>query len=194
MLKKILIIFLFVLITANVIEAQNKKSDSSQVVDTVLYQKQGLLNNLSQITNPINFEKRLTQNPTKALLKSMLIPGWGQLGNRKYVKAGVFMAFDAWFVTSAFHYKKQANDYWDKYTNATEIAERNSYYNVYLDRKDSRNKYTWYSVIVTFVSMFDAYVDAHLSGYPKLEKEKKISWDVKQLNKNGAFASVSFHF
>jgi len=194
MLKEIFTIFLFILITTGVIEAENKNSDSSQVVDTVLYQKQGLLNNLSQITNPENFEKRLTQNPTKALFKSMLIPGWGQLGNRKYFKAGVFMAFDAWFIGSAIHYKRQANDYWDKYTNATEISERNSYYNVYLDRKDSRNKYTWYSVIVTFVSMFDAYVDAQLSGYPKLEKDKKISWDIKQLNKNGTFASISFHF
>ena len=41
------------------------------------------------------------------------------------------------------------------------ISDRNEYYDLYQDRKDERNKFTWFAVITAFVSMFDAYVDAH---------------------------------
>jgi hypothetical protein len=41
----------------------------------------------------------------------MLLPGWGQLGNRRYLKAILFAGLDAWFVGAAIHYGRQAREF-----------------------------------------------------------------------------------
>ena len=51
-------------------------------------------------------------------------------------------------------------------------------------------------MIVTFVSMFDAFADAHLSGFPKDKKlaEDKLSFKISPLDENGLYASVAVSF
>ena len=61
-------------------------------VDTVLFLPVLDTGAAVQVTDTTQYEKRLTQNPTTALFKSMFVPGLGQIGNRKYFKAGVFIA------------------------------------------------------------------------------------------------------
>lgn len=168
--------------------------DTLASVDTVLFQQGHSLASYSPATNPEDFEQHLYQNPTAALFKSMLIPGLGQIGNRRYVKAGVFFALDAWFVGSAIHYGRQAADFRSKFESDTTVAGRNDYYSLYEDRKDERNKFTWFAVIVTFVSMFDAYVDAHLSGFPKKADDDAVSFNLCPSAKGGVVASVSIAF
>lgn len=168
--------------------------DSAFSADTVLFQQEDLLGSTSPVTNMQNFERRLHQNPTAGLFKSMLIPGLGQIGNKKYLKAGVFLALDAWFVGSAIHYGQQAAEFREGYEGATSLEMRNEYYDLYLDRKDQRNKFTWFAVIVAFVSMFDAYADAHLSGYPRLEDSSKVEVVVEPLPEQGVLASIRLTF
>lgn len=174
-------------------QADSTIVDTVQSVDTVLYDGKGLLEHANPVTSGIDFEKRLSQNPTLGLFKSMLIPGWGQLGNGRYIKAMIFAGLDAWFIGAAVHYGKQASDFREKYDAATDLELRRDYYDLYLDRKDERNKYTWFAVIVTFISMFDAYVDAHLSGYPDKPKESDLGFDVRPVG-DGFMATVSMDF
>lgn len=171
-------------------------TDSTMVTqkDTTLFTDISTLATTAPANSEINYEQHLTQNPTKALLKSMVLPGWGQLGNKKYVKAVLFAGFDAWMVLSALHYGRQASDYRDQYNNATEISLKNEYYGLYLDRKDERNKFTWFAVITSFIAMFDAYVDAHLSGYPKALEQQQLSVDVIPDEKGGSKLILSYSF
>lgn len=168
--------------------------DTIVSVDTVLYRPGNSLNPYSPVTNPENFEKHLYQNPTVALFKSMLIPGLGQLGNRRYFKAVLFFGLDAWFVGAAIHYGRQASEFRDKFENDTTIAGRNEYYSLHRDRSDERNKFTWFAVIVTFVSMFDAYVDAHLSGFPQVAKNDAVSFNLQPSREDGISIFVSLSF
>ncbi len=186
---------LFALMVATV-EAQpdSTPADTAVSVDTVLYRPGTLLTPYSPVTNPENLEKHLYQNPTAALFKSMLVPGLGQFGNRRYFKAVLFLGLDTWFVGSAIHYGRQAADFRDKFENETTIADRNEYYSLYEDRRDERNKFTWFAVIVTFVSMFDAYVDAHLSGFPQAAKSDAVSFDLQPTREGGLAACVSISF
>ena len=168
-------------------------------VDTVLYEPDHLLDRYSPVDNPQNFEKRLTQQPTVALLKSMIIPGFGQIGNRRYFKAALFFGLDAWFVSSAIKYRKDARDFRSKFDGVTgddvaSVALRREYYSQYQDSRDSRNKYTWFAVITTFVSMFDAYADAHLSGFP-LKKSETVTVSLRTLRKDeNLLAALEFDF
>ncbi len=162
--------------------------------DTVVYNLQMELSKFSPVSDSVDFERHLTQNPTVALFKSMVIPGWGQIGNRKYFKAALFAGVDAWLIAEAIHYKRQASGLWDTYQAATDVPTRNAIYDAYSAKRSSRNKYTWFAVIVSFVSMFDAYVDAHLSGFPTRKEEKRFGVDVSPDLKGGVRASVSVPF
>ena len=122
--------------------------------------------------------------------------GWGQFGNKRKVKGTIFFAFDVWMVASAIHYGGQARDFKTEFDNTPDslITERRDIYDLYSDRRDNRNKFTWYAVIVSFVSMFDAYVDAHLSGYPKADEPKKISFDIVPDTNNSTMVKLSYSF
>jgi hypothetical protein len=162
-------------------------------VDTVLYRPGYVLTPYTPVTDSVNLERHLFQKPTVALFKSALIPGWGQLGNRRYIKAVFFAGLDAWLVGSAIHYARQASDYRKKFEESADISDRNDHYDLYQDRKDERNKFTWFAVITAFVAMFDAYVDAHLSGFPRREQiEITVGCRPDQHSETYACLSVSF--
>lgn len=168
--------------------------DSTRLSDTLLFDGMGLLEHSQPVTSDINFEKKLRQNPTAGLFKSMFVPGWGQLGNRRYTKALIFAGLDAWFIGAAIHYGGQASDFRDRFDLATDLDARRELYDLYLDRKDERNKFTWFAVIITFISMFDAYVDAHLSGYPQKIEENSLSLDIRPVESGGFMAIVALDF
>ena len=75
--------------------------DSNLTNDTVIYKPTGFVSSALAVSDSIDYEKRLVQNPTKALFKSMLVPGLGQFGNRKYFKAAVVVGLQAWLISSA---------------------------------------------------------------------------------------------
>jgi len=162
--------------------------------DTILFIESNMMDPYTLVNDSTNYEKRLTQNPTKALFKSMLIPGWGQYGNKKYFKAALYAGLDIWLISNAIKYRGEASDLFKLYENDTTIAGRNSYYAQYEDKRDSRNKYTWFAVIVSFISMFDAYVDAHLSGFPDKKRYSVFDIDVQYDPEGGINAAVLFPF
>lgn len=170
--------------------------DTSVVQDTILYIPQELGNVSLGVTDSIDYEKRLYQNPTLALFKSMLVPGLGQIGNRKYIKAGVVIGLQSWLISSVIKHGHEASDWRRQFEAATVIAERNALYENYLDSKYQRNKFTWFAVIVTFVSMFDAFSDAHLSGFPKepQENSKDINLSIESSAENGLYTQITYSF
>lgn len=170
--------------------------DSAEVItkDTVLFEPDSILLAVSPVTSPINFERRLTMNPTVALVHSMVLPGMGQLGNRRIYKAMLFAGLDAWFLGASVHFGRQASEFRNKYDAATEISTRNEYYSLFEDRKDERNKYRWFAVIISFISMFDAYVDAHLSGFPPKQSPDNLSLGLKPGRDGYPLASITVSF
>ncbi len=170
--------------------------DSTIVVDTSLYQPGLIFEGYIHVSDTMNFEKHLIQNPTKGLFKSMLVPGWGQLGNKRTKKALVYFGLDVWFVGAAIHYGKQTSDFKAQYDaiDPTDIDSRNIVHSLFMDRKDERNKFRWFAVIITFVSMFDAFADAHLSGFPNNETDSKLSFDIKANEKYQSRLMLTYSF
>jgi len=215
---KTVILFIFVILPFSVSYADNTEPvdsippvefdttiiDSNRIVadtasaspakDTILFIQSHTLDPYTLVNDTTNYENRLTQNPTKALFKSMLIPGWGQYGNKKYFKAALYAALDVWLISNAIKYGGEASDYFKQYENDTTIAGRNEFYGLYENKKDSRNKYTWFAVIVSFISMFDAYVDAHLSGFPEKSKISNFDIDIQYNPESGVKAEVQLPF
>jgi len=190
------VLCLFILIVFPIISVVADTTDASikPQVDTLLFQPLPDSSPAAQVTNPINFEKQLTQNPTVALFKSMFVPGLGQVGNRRYIKAIVIAGLETWFIGSAIHYGRQASGFRDQWNEATDVTSRNIYYGLYEDRRDERNKFSWFAGITIFVSMFDAYVDAHLSGSPSRERNSRIDWEIIPQEDGGVRGLLSCRF
>jgi hypothetical protein len=105
------------------------------------------------------------RSPTGALLRSAVIPGWGQFYNRKYLKAAVVAAGEGYCLVQLLRYWSLADDAFKKYSVETDTGIRRSGYQDYDFYQDRRNLFLWLSGVTMFVSMFDAYVDAHLAGF-----------------------------
>jgi hypothetical protein len=146
------------------------------------------------VSDSVNFERHLIQNPTAALFKSLIVPGWGQIGNHRYVKAAFFAGLETWFIIEAVHYAGQANDWKKLYDAASGTDLRNRYHALYRSKYTARSKYIWYAGITTFVSIFDAYVDAHLSGEPRPEKTQKLKLSLTPAGLVGPGATLSLRF
>ncbi len=204
MATRLVIILMAVLAVSSAVAQTTPPKDSTkdttkatpERVDTLLFIPKLDSSLVVPIDDSVNLERHLYQNPTVALFKSMLVPGLGQIGNHRYIKAGVIIGLESWLIGSAIHYGHKAHGYWVQYssTPTSDKATRNSLYSLYSSNRDDRNKYTWFAAIATFVSMFDAYVDAHLSGAPTQERNKKFSFEIVPVGKDGAGASLSLRF
>ncbi len=196
MQNKWLALFLLSICAGTVSGADSTKVDTTVITDTILYVPRELGNVTLGVTDSTDYEKRLYQNPTVALFKSMLVPGLGQIGNRQYVKAGIVIGLQTWLISSAVKHGNDASDWRKQFEASTVTVERNELYDNYLGSKDQRNKFTWFAAIVTFVSMFDAFSDAHLSGFPKEpnNNSQEINLSIRPSEDSGVYAGVSYSF
>jgi hypothetical protein len=192
---KIVLILLLLSLHVCSVHAQETEIDSAVIGDTALYQPEIVTQSAEQVGNPVDLEKRLTQRPTTALFKSMFVPGLGQFGNGKPVKAVFVIGLQTWLITSALKHHNNASDLRERWEREDVTDERNSLYDLYQEERDQRNKFYWFTGITTFVSMFDAFVDAHLSGSPSSQKENSLDVSVApDFNTGGAQARLSYSF
>lgn len=135
------------------------------------------------------------QKPTVALFKSMIIPGWGQLGNRQYIKAGIIIGAEVVLIGTLLHYAEKTSDAKKAFDNASISGDDNlkwKTFQAFDNSKDSRNLFSWITGTIIFLSMFDAYVDAHMSDFPKYEKI--ISLQIDSERRDELMATVALKF
>ncbi|HLG94029.1 MAG TPA: DUF5683 domain-containing protein, partial [candidate division Zixibacteria bacterium] len=86
------------------------------------------------------------------LLRSLAVPGWGQLYNKKPLKAVIVAGGQgALLGTAVVEWKRASN------------AKKDLDLEGYRIHTNNRNLFLWLYAAATVVSMLDAYVDAHLS-------------------------------
>ncbi len=86
------------------------------------------------------------------MLRSLAVPGWGQLYNGKWFKALLVVAAQGTLISLAVYYDGIADDF------PVQSNERE----FYLDR---RNLMFWLMGATKLLSMLDAYIDAHLYDF-----------------------------
>jgi hypothetical protein len=95
------------------------------------------------------------------MLRSLVVPGWGQVTNGSWIKAGVAVAAEGLLIAAIVRDSDQLADL---------PAGTPAYDDVY----NRRQQEAWWLGAVVFLSMIDAYVDAHLkSGDVELGPEPR---------------------
>jgi len=122
------------------------------------------------------------KSPKGALLRSAIIPGWGQLYLNKPVKSVLFISAEAFVIYKTTHYNKiygyveetkdalgvEAWGELDEKGKREKVKEKTEYdlkINSWRPR-EKRNKYSWWCFGIYLIGMLDAYVDAHLLNFP----------------------------
>jgi hypothetical protein len=103
--------------------------------------------------------------PMGALLRSVAVPGWGQYYNRKYIKSAVVFSAETFFIAKAIHWWKKTEDQYNSIQQTIDPSQQRIRYNLYKSYRTSRDDYLWAVGLTVFLSMFDAYVDAHLASF-----------------------------
>jgi len=86
--------------------------------------------------------------PRGALIRSALIPGWGQWYNEQKWKSGLVLGIELGLASAAVYYNQLA-------MRSTNVYDMTWY-------KDIRSRILWWGVAVYLLSLIDAYVDANL--------------------------------
>lgn len=109
----------------------------------------------------------MQKSPMGALLRSAVLPGWGQFYNESYWKVPIIWGVSAWFV----YFWIDRNDNYKIYQNLynislTESSNGNSDYKRLRDfYRDDRDLFAIYIGLTYFLNLIDAYVDAHLFDF-----------------------------
>lgn len=122
------------------------------------------------------------KSPRGALLRSAILPGWGQLYVKKPVKSVLFISAEAFVIYKAVYYNKMYGyvrrtkdkvgiEKWadlSEFDKRVVIKDKTGYdlkINTWRPR-EKRNKYGWWCLGIYIFCMLDAYVDAHLWNFP----------------------------
>lgn len=110
------------------------------------------------------------KSPQGAMIRSIIIPGWGQYYNEKRFKSLLFFGGEISILTRSIIFNQ-------KYRSGRSDHIRNTYIEL-------RNQSTWFLVATVLISMMDAYVDAHLSTF---DESPDLSFYVKPNILNNEF-------
>ncbi|MEJ2637608.1 MAG: DUF5683 domain-containing protein [Calditrichia bacterium] len=135
-------------------------------------------NSFEVSTASIDTSKLLSDKPLKspmgAVLRSAVLPGWGQAYTHHYIKAGVALSANAFLVYNIFMYQHRWKDTGNK------------------DFQGKRNLYTWYFSLAYLLTMADAYVDAYLYKFNEaMQLAHQIDY---REGKWSAQICLSYHF
>jgi hypothetical protein len=119
----------------------------------------------SSDTTQYKFE--MQKSPLGALLRSALVPGWGQIYNESYWKAPVVWGFIGYYIYFWIRNNNSYIDFRNSYRKS--LAEKSPTSSYYLQWRefyhDQRDLFTIYIAIVYFLNLLDAYVDAQLFDF-----------------------------
>ncbi|MCH8927641.1 MAG: hypothetical protein IIB39_02870 [Candidatus Marinimicrobia bacterium] len=106
-----------------------------------------------------------SKSPKGALIRSLILPGWGQVYNRKFIKALVFLGGEFYFMSRYLKLDDELKTLEDTYNAglASNTITGISALDIE-DKEQGRNGWGWLFGAGYLLAMGDAFVDAHLDG------------------------------
>jgi len=120
----------------------------------------------------------MTKAPWKAVLRSAIIPGWGQFYNESYWKIPLFAGAIGGLIYGWSYYNTRYNKYSGLYNNSrssntdignTAFRQQRDFY------RDQRDLMSIYIGITYLLNLVDAYVDAQLFDFTVRENLSTLS-------------------
>jgi len=109
----------------------------------------------------------MQKSATGAMLRSTVLPGWGQFYNESYWKIPIVWGLSGWFIYLWSDRNDNYKYYKDLYNKSLlESSNGETSYKTIRDfYRDDRDLYGIYLALTYFLNIIDAYVDAHLFDF-----------------------------
>ncbi len=118
----------------------------------------------------------MRKSPMGAVLRSAILPGWGQIYNESYWKAPIIWAIGGYLVygwiTTNDLYQNYKSLYAESLTNSSGNYVYKAWRNTYRDRRDL---FAVYLGLTYFLNLVDAYVDGQLYDFQYLFNNATLS-------------------
>lgn len=93
-----------------------------------------------------------------SLHKSLLIPGWGQIAEKRYIEGILFLAAEAFCVYEFVAHNRRGKKFYNLYKNADNVTDAVRYRELTEKHDTRRNQYLFATVGVWAVNLIDIYV------------------------------------
>ncbi len=114
-----------------------------------------------------------------SLQKSLLIPGWGQITEKRYIEGVLFLSAEIFCIYKIFSYNHKGNDYYDLYKKTDNVIDATEYRDLTEKYDTRRNRFILVAAGVWIVNLIDIYFIVKKKG----KKERNLRLNFK-LNEN----------
>lgn len=125
-----------------------------------------------------------------SLQKSLLIPGWGQFAEKRYLEGALFLSAEIFCIYKIFSNNHKSNDYYDLYKTADNTTDAVNYRDLTEKYDIRRNKFLLAAAGIWIVNLIDIYII--------VKKKEKKSGNLKlklEHNENKTlFFTISYSF
>ena len=136
--------------------------------------------------------EKSTSNSKKisSLQKSLIIPGWGQVAEKRYIEGVLFLSAEIFCIYKIFSYNHKGNDYYDLYKKADNVSAATEYRELTEKYDTRRNRFILAAAGVWIINLIDIYFIVKKKD--KKEKNLRLKFNLNE-NKNLAF-TVTYSF
>lgn len=125
-----------------------------------------------------------------SLQKSLLIPGWGQMAEKKYPEGFLFLSVEIFCLYKVFSYNHKGNKYYDLYKKADTVGNVIQYREL-LEKYDTRrNKFILAVAGIWVINLIDMYFIVR----NKEKKKAKLKLEIKQNENKELVFTFSYSF
>jgi hypothetical protein len=121
----------------------------------------------------------LLPKKTSSLQKSLLIPGWGQIAEKRYIEGALFLSVEIFCFYKIFSYNHKGNDYYNLYKKADNVSDAIKYRDLAEKYDKRRNSFILAAAGAWIINLIDIYIIVKR----KDKKERNIRLNFK-LNEN----------
>ena len=125
-----------------------------------------------------------------SLQKSLLIPGWGQIAEKKYPEGLLFLSAEIFCLYKVFSYNHKGNKYYDLYKKAGDVSNAIQYRDLTEKYDTRRNKFILAVAGIWVINLIDMYFIVR----NKEKKQKKLKLEIKHNENKELVFTLSYSF
>ena len=118
----------------------------------------GFQNNEYSVSDTLSMQYK---SPKGAMIRSAILPGWGQVYNNKFLKALVYMGGEVYFVIKYIELDDELKNLRIDFEKTGQVLINQKDLE---DKEHERNGWGWFFTAGYLLAIGDAFVDAHLYG------------------------------
>lgn len=119
----------------------------------------------------------MQKSPTGAMIRSILLPGFGQYYNESYWKIPVIWGFLGYFAYTAIDQNNKYKEYSNLYNLGD--AQQPRYKTIRDFYRDQRDSFIVYMALTYLLNIVDSFVDAHLFDFDVTDTHNSKNYSLK---------------